>query len=336
MIQQQRGFIPIDVKHQHQEYQVQWLDVGAFRFTKTKFEYAIQGLLATHAAETLLTTNLEPLAMPQLVPDSLYPAGFIFHMSRCGSTLLAKSLARSIHHIVIDEGTPLNDGVWHYLTQGWQAAVMTDAHALQIYRNLVLALGRQRTAEQRAYFVKFRSWNALFADFIIKAFPDVPCLFIYRDPVEVLVSSHWNPVWTLGFKQQNVGAYMLREPLAEIQAMDEFVFLAKIFARYFKTVLQNPSDKLHFLNYDRLTNSNFQTILERAFQYPILPDQLAVMQTQFEYYSKDDNDTTHFISDKAAKQAAATAAMRKLVDQELMDLYRQLEHSDRNLAQWLT
>jgi hypothetical protein len=49
-------------------------------------------------------------------------------------------------------------------------------------------MGRQRTSEQKAYFVKFTSYNVLFIDFIKAAFPDVPCLFLYREPGEVLVS----------------------------------------------------------------------------------------------------------------------------------------------------
>lgn len=336
MIQQQRGFIPIDVRSQPKGYEVLWLDVGEFRFTKTKFEYAIQNLLATPPPKNSITTNLEQLATEAFISDAIYPSGFIFHMSRCGSTLLAKALARSPHHIVIDEGTPLNDGLWHYLTQGWRAPVADHEDALRIYRNLVLALGRRRTLDQTKFFVKFRSWNVLFADFITKVFPDVPCLFIYRHPVEVLVSSQWNPVWTLGFKQQNVGAYMLDQPLPVIQAMDELSFLTQIFARYFKTILHNKTDNLRFLNYDQLTRDRFPAILEHTFHYQTAPDQLMAMQTQFNYYSKDDNDMIQFTSDTQAKQEAATIAMRQLVDQELMDLYAALEGSEQNLARWLT
>ena len=40
----------------------------------------------------------------------------------------------------------------------------------------------------RDYFVKFDSWNTLDLALIRRAFPDVPWIFLYRDPVEVIVS----------------------------------------------------------------------------------------------------------------------------------------------------
>ncbi|MCX6046225.1 MAG: hypothetical protein NT075_14025 [Chloroflexi bacterium] len=282
-----------------------------------------------------MTTDIELLANEDFLSDVLYPSGFIFHMSRCGSTLFAKALARTAHHIVIDEGTPLNDGVWHYLTGGWQKPITYNKQAITIYKNLLLALGRRRSNTQQAYFVKFRSWNAVFMDFITQIFPDVPVLFIYRDPVEVLVSGQWNRVWTLDLKGLDPGAYMTGCSLPATQAMDDLTFLAKFYARYFTTALQSNANKLSYLNYEQLTQANFSTILKHAFGYEAPAEQLALMETQFDYYSKDDNDVVHFTSDKQAKQRAATLAMRQLVDQEMMGLYQQLDHSKRNLTHWL-
>lgn len=335
LIQQHNGFLPVDVQPATAGHEVTWLNVGKYRFTKAKFELAIRGLIATEHSEGTLTTALTDLAAKEFLTDTLYPTGFIFHISRCGSTLLAKALARTPQHVVIDEGTPLNDGLWHYLTNGWQQPVVYDEQAFTIYRNLLLALGRRRTCQQQRYFVKFRSWNALFIDFITQVFPDVPCLFLYRDPVEVLVSGQWKRVWTLDFKGLASGAYMSGSSLADTQSMDELTFLAKIYRRYFAAVLQTKTNQLHFLNYDQLTSANYPAILAHAFGYQPSPDELAMMQAQFAYYSKDDDDTIHFTSDKEAKQQAATQAVRQVVAQEMDDLYAQVEASERNLRRLL-
>lgn len=334
-IQRRTGFIPVDVKPTPNGHDVVWMDVGDYAFTKAKFEHSIKRLAtAAHPGETL-TTDLEVLANQPFLEDVLYPSGFIFHMSRCGSTLFAKALARTSNHVVIDEGTPLNDGIWHYLTGGWRQPIADDEKAVTIYKNLLLALGRRRTSAQQTYFVKFRSWNAVFMDFITRIFPDVPVLFIYRDPVEVLVSGQWNPVWALDFKGLAPGAYLTDSTIPATQAMDDLTFLAKLYARYFVTALQAKTNKLCYLNYEQLTQTNFPTILAHAFDYQATADQLALMKTQFDYYSKDDDDIVHFTSDKQAKQQAATLAMRRLVDQEMLGLYQQLDLSDRNLAKWL-
>jgi len=335
LIQQHSGFIPVDVQPAATGHEVTWLNVGKYRFTKAKFEFAIRGLVATEQGSETVTTALTDLANKTFLTDALYPTGFIFHISRCGSTLLAKALARIPQHVVIDEGTPLNDGLWHYLTEGWQQPVVYDKQAFTIYRNLLLAMGRRRTCQQQQYFVKFRSWNALFIDFITQVFPDVPCLFLYRDPVEVLVSGQWKRVWTLDFKGLAPGAYMSACSIAATQAMDDLTFLAKIYRRYFAAALHTITTKLHFLNYDQLTQANYPAILAHAFDYQPTPEQVAMMQTQFAYYSKDDDDTIHFTSDKEAKQQAATQTVRQIVAQEMGDLYAQVEASERNLKRLL-
>jgi hypothetical protein len=334
-IQQHVGFIPIDVQPTCKGHEVVWLDVGDYRFTTAKFEFAIRRLTTAEQESKRVTTAITALADKAFLADTLYPAGFIFHMSRCGSTLLAKALARTPNHIVIDEGTPLNDGVWHYLTNGWREPVANQQDAFTIYKNLLLALGRQRAPDQQRYFVKFRSWNALFIDFITQVFPDVPCLFLYRDPVEVLVSGQWKPVWTLDFKGLAPGAYLSGCALAATQAMDDLTFLAKIYAGYFRAALSTKAPRLYYLNYEQLTQNNYPAILAHAFGYEAAPDQLALMQAQFIYYSKDDDDATPFTSDKAAKQQAATQTIRHIVAQEMGDLYAQLEHAQRNLGSWL-
>lgn len=336
IIQHDAGFIPFDVKPTVDGHEIIWINVGDYRFTKTKFEFDIRRFSANKPQVKTTTTALEALSNPNFLTDALYPAGFIFHISRCGSTLLAKALARTPKHIVIDEGTPLNDGIWHYLTGGWRQPVAMHEQARTIYKNLLLALGRQRTPEQQTYFVKFRSWNSLFIDFITQVFPDVPCLFLYRDPVEVLVSGQWKPVWTLDFKGAQPGAYMSDHPLAVTAEMDDLTFLAKIYARYFMAALETQSPHLYYLNYERLLQHNLPSILAQAFQYQAPADQLALMQTQFTYYSKDDEDVIRFTSDKEAKQQAATQAVRQIVTQEMSNLYEQMEQSPRNLAQWLS
>lgn len=335
IIQHDAGFIPFDVKPTDNAHEIIWINVGDYRFTKTKFEFDIRRFSANQQQVKTTTTTLEALNNPVFLTDALYPAGFIFHMSRCGSTLLAKALARTPKHIVIDEGTPLNDGIWHYLTGGWRKPVAMNEEAMTIYKNLLLALGRQRTPEQQTYFVKFRSWNSLFIEFITQVFPDVPCLFLYRDPVEVLVSGQWKPVWTLDFKGLQSGAYMSNHPLPVTAEMDDLTFLAKIYARYFIAALETRSPHISYLNYEHLTQNNLPAILAQAFHYDAPAEQLALMQTQFTYYSKDDDDVIQFTSDKEAKQQAATQAVRQIVGQEMSDLYAQLEQSPRNLAQWL-
>ncbi|MEZ4869005.1 MAG: hypothetical protein R3C14_47225 [Caldilineaceae bacterium] len=331
-VRQDPGFIPVAIDSTGVEHNVVWLNVGDYQFTESKFRYSIQNLATQPKPGERIVTDIRMLAADDFLAQTLYPSGFIFHISRCGSTLLAKALARAPQHIVIDEGTPLNDGLWHYFTQGWQHQVAETTENISLLRNLVLALGRKRALEHQHYFVKFRSWNVVFLDFITRVFPDVPCLFLYRDPVEVLASADMRPVWVLDFKGLPSGAFLADVPLARTITMSDVDFLTDLFSRYFLTALQATSNQLAYLNYDQILAQNLAPILHHAFNFSTTPATLQGMLTQFDYYSKDDSDTVRFISDKALKQQAATAEIRAAVAHRLDALYTQVERSPKNLA----
>jgi hypothetical protein len=50
------------------------------------------------------------------------------------------------------------------------------------------ALGRPRAGCEARYFVKLDAWHALELPLLRRAFPDVPRVFLHRDPVEVMAS----------------------------------------------------------------------------------------------------------------------------------------------------
>jgi hypothetical protein len=116
--------------------------------------------------------------------DALVPDGFIFHMSRCGSTLVSQMLAALPDTIMLSEPDPLDMIVQlPLLAQG----VTPELH-LEAFRAMVAALGRDRGGTSKRYFIKLDSWHTLALPLFRMAFPDVPWIFLYREPVEVLVS----------------------------------------------------------------------------------------------------------------------------------------------------
>lgn len=111
------------------------------------------------------------------------PAGFIHHMSRCGSTLIARMLDADPAHVVLSEPEPLDAVVRWAMTSG---APLDDQVAA--LRAIVGALGRDRSGETQRVFVKLDSWHVLALPLFRAAFPETPWVFAYRNPIEVLVS----------------------------------------------------------------------------------------------------------------------------------------------------
>jgi hypothetical protein len=63
---------------------------------------------------------------------------------------------------------------------------------------MIRALGQPRLRTEQRYFVKFDARHALDLPLVRRAFPEVPWVFLYRDPVEILVSHLNQPTsWTV-------------------------------------------------------------------------------------------------------------------------------------------
>ncbi len=116
--------------------------------------------------------------------QSLAPSGFIFHMSRCGSTLVSQMLAALPAAIVVSEAPPIDAVV--QLSRLRPA--LPAEQPLKVLTAMIAAFGRRRGGNERHYVIKFDACHALALPLLRRAFPAVPWLFLYRHPVEVLVS----------------------------------------------------------------------------------------------------------------------------------------------------
>ncbi len=331
-INKRPGLIPIDIDQDN--HKLVWFDIGDHQLTESYFFTSTELLISTQEKPILFTTEISTLASNDILTNYIYPSGFIFHMGRCGSTLLSKALARSPNHLVISEAPP-HYLIWEHLKGNWLKPLEFSKENLTTYRNLILTMGRKRVSDQRAHFIKFTTHNILFIDFIHKVFPDVPSLFLYRDPAEVMVSFLRQGAGWFRFKDTELGAFTTGCSVEETKAMKPLTFFEKFLIRFVSAALKASVEGLGYLNYDQLNPQNFEVVLN-AFNYTTSPDQIALMQRQFNFYSRDDSDTTPFVSDKTDKQKEITLEIKSCVEGELTELYDQLERSERNLARLLT
>lgn len=178
------GWLPISVEPARGGLAVDWAHFGDRGLTAPFFEQSIY-VARRRPINRLLRYRTALAALAAQLPDdrSIAPDGFIFHMSRCGSTLVAQMLAATAEHIVISEAPPLDAAV----RQAQAGCGMSMDERVRLLRAMVAALGR--TGEKAArYFVKLDSWHTLALPLFRRAFPETPWVFLYRDPVEVMVS----------------------------------------------------------------------------------------------------------------------------------------------------
>jgi gluconate kinase len=179
------GWIPVRVYWSNGRPTIDWCYLGRRGFTESSFEQTVEACLR-YPANLLFRhqTSIEVLQQLSETRPGLEPTGFIFHMSRCGSTLISQMLAALSKNIVISEARPIDSILRAHLRDG----ELTDGERIGWLRWLVSALGQQRLGTERHLFIVFDSWNALELSMVRRAFPDVPWVFLYRDPLEVLVS----------------------------------------------------------------------------------------------------------------------------------------------------
>ncbi|CAN0121879.1 unnamed protein product, partial [Pylaiella littoralis] len=111
------------------------------------------------------------------------PKGFIYHETRCGSTLVANMLAALPTSRVFSESKPPTQVIRECTAEDCDKETL-----LRVFRGTVELMGRSRKNEQHEHLY-FKFQNSKFLPEISEAYPEVPWIFVFRDPVEVMVSN---------------------------------------------------------------------------------------------------------------------------------------------------
>ncbi len=187
--EEMHGWLPIRTWLRDGEWRVDWCWFGEQRLTQPFYRDEVDLALRlpfnqAFRRDTPLTTLLDWRA----ASPGLAPSAFIFHASRCGSTLLAQMLARLDSHIVLSEPPPLDQLLRsHYGSSlhGAEQAAAIDA--------MLSALGQCRDGRASRLAVKLDAWNLYELPLLRRCFPDTPWLFLYRDPLEIAASHLQQP-----------------------------------------------------------------------------------------------------------------------------------------------
>jgi hypothetical protein len=162
---------------------VDWCRTDGIDFSDPFFDQSV--LTALRDPFRLLFRRTTPLLdLATSARAGLEPSGFIFHLSRCGSTLVSRLLAALPSVLVMSEPGPLDAA----MRPAPGAPRLDEATRAGVLRGMVAALGQPGSSDHRHYVVKLDAWALLWLPLIRAAFPDTPWALVYRDPLEILVS----------------------------------------------------------------------------------------------------------------------------------------------------
>ncbi|WP_260961540.1 sulfotransferase [Pseudomonas citri] len=174
------GWLPIRVWQTSGLWRVDWCWFGDARLSQPFFGDAVEDALRLPFNQAFRRqTSLDVLGRWQQQSPGLAPSAFIFHASRCGSTLISQMLAQLPDHIVISEPPPLDTLLRSDLPAAERCAAL---------QGLMSAYGQRRRGVEQRLVIKLDAWNIGELALLRECFPDTPWLFLYRDPLEIAVS----------------------------------------------------------------------------------------------------------------------------------------------------
>jgi len=305
---------PVSITRHSAEPVVNWCRMGHFRFTESFFDHTVEkamsepfNLLFRHQLP------LDSLLEWQACSSGLVPSGFIFHMSRCGSTLVSQMLAALPEHIVLSEPPPVG-AILSMIQRG-----ASDDQRIAWLRAWMSAMGQTPRGEQRL-FVKLDSWQTVDLPLLHRAFPDTPWIFLYRNPVEVMVSS----IKTTGM-QIVPGLTNIILPgvdPATLPFMPQPEYAARVLAVILSAALEHlgPLGGKAF-DYAQLPGAVISDIAPH-FGLSLTPEQIDAMNAVTPFHAKTRG--FYFEPDSESKRQEADDIVRALCAEHLDSLYAQL------------
>lgn len=234
----------------------EWLPIDNIPFTDPFFDETIVKARIQHACHLQQSvSSLQMMAEWAENMDAVPPSAFIFHVSRCGSTLVSQMLSRLSSAIVLAEvpffdeilRLPLKEAGRISKEEEWTA---DKGSAGRLLRAAIRLYGRRRTGNERHLFIKTDSWHLFFYHQLRALYPDVPFILLYRTPAEVIRSHE---------KRRGMQAVpgMIEPALLGLQPNDMEgiglnVYMAKVLEKYYQQLISivKTDKNSHLLNYN--------------------------------------------------------------------------------------
>lgn len=256
-------------------------------------------------ADTLVgarTIGFEPLDDFMPATPALGVAGMIFHIGRCGSTLLCRQFEALPRTVALSE--PF---VFQQLLDG--PVSPADVTRRRVRRLLAAHWQGLRGACDRL-IVKWPALLSQHARAIMEALPEVPALFLHRDPRMVLVAVADDPIAANGAVCPR---HLALSPSSAPTAMpsDPLEISARLIAAAYAGAIDAPG--LRTVDYADLPSAAWQMIAGH-FGIALSPSDADAMLRVAGYHSKDPARTRRFVPDSERKAAAASGRIDDLVE----------------------
>lgn len=293
----ERGWVPVKIAVNSGELAFLWMDFSSVEISDPFFRQTVEKM-ARMGAKTK-TSNVQELIDAGSRLPTVQPSCLIFHVSRCGSTLLSNALRAAGNCIALSEPKVITD-LFHVSHRLPASAQKSRNQILQSVVNLYAACQGQH----RNVVIKLASWNLLSLQHFREIWPQTPCILMIRDPAEVIVSNLKPGGW-LAFRSEPAGGSRLLEMgEAEVGQMSDIEFCAQVIKKLNDAALKGIDDKWMIIDYDAF-NFDLMPAIAQFIGFEKAALNWNAVQSTFRMYSKDADGTRVFDDDRAEKRTKA-------------------------------
>jgi hypothetical protein len=320
-----KGWMPVDAVVVEGRPGLLWMDMTGMSLSEPFFQQTVERAKADHRRE--LFTEFDVLLQVEKQFDSVEPTGFIFHSSRCGSTLVANACRSISNSIVLSEANAIDKLIARFITDA-DSPVKESLYSVFL-RGVVHALAQRQTGTEQHLFIKFACCSFAQFERIKRIWPNVAWLFLYRDPVETIVSNLSDvPPWLVDNDRRVLASITGSSP-AEIAEMSLEELCARTIGSLYSTAYNLANDNSMLLNYQQLSVPVIARVLN-FFRIDVSTGELETIARTSGVYSKEVSGTRAFVADVDAKQKLASDLVREMSERWGSEPYRLLEQKRTN------
>lgn len=316
-----KGWLPVDAVVVDGRPGLRWMEMADVRLSEPFFQQTVDRAKVEKRGERF--TEFDVLPQLEKVLESVPPTGFIFHSSRCGSTLVANACRAVTNSIVLSEANAIDKLIARFFTDAPDDGVKSALYSVFI-RGVVHALGQRRRGSEQHLFIKFACTSFAQLERITRIWPNVPWIFLYRDPIETIVSNVNDPPTWLTDDDWRVLASITGTTPSEVAAMTLEERCARSIGSFYSRALALANDQSLLINYKQLSVSVLANVL-KFFKASPSSQELEAIARATGVYAKEVSGTRPFVADADAKQKLASDLIREAATRWAREPYQQLE-----------
>jgi len=291
-----------------------WYWRGRARFDGTAFADMVQQSMARPFNQLFArTTTLDELEAIADAADVLPVAGFVAHESRCGSTLIGRMLAATGRVRVVNEAGPVDALLRSPVRDG-----VDDQTTSRRLQAMLRILARRTDARETACVFKFDAWQTASLDLFERAMPGTPWIFVYRDPVEVMVSHARLPSYLMAIANSRA---TLGIDITEAYRIPPAEYAARVLASFCEAAIARGADASRLVEYPELPEAVEKRIAP-AFGLTLDEADRIAMRGAAEMHAKRPGE--RYATDSEGKRAEATPEIRDAAARFLAPVYERL------------